>query len=99
MCIRDRSWTPANTPPASATATKTSQRYPWSGTTSTATGTTPCSRTTRRQDEELFRRGPLATERHAGQHDELLETGIDLRIGIVYRAGLESDRTVSRLSP
>src|SRR5665811_2218269 len=59
MCIRDRSWTPANTRPASATATKTSPPYPWSDTTSTATGTTPCCPATRHSDWTLFLRGAL----------------------------------------
>jgi hypothetical protein len=52
-----------NTRPESETATSNQQpspRYPF-GTTFTATGTTPCSRTTRRHDEELSGRGPGVT--------------------------------------
>ena len=48
-----------HTRPASATPTKTSPRYPWYGTTSTATGTTPCCPATRHSDWTLFLREPL----------------------------------------
>ena len=59
------SWTPANTPPASATATKTSPHYPWYGRTSTANGPTPCCPATRRSDWTSFLRVPLTPGRRS----------------------------------